>query len=177
MPDPQRRWHRKTLRWRGYDYSSLATYFFTICTYKRDPVLSSVTADGSLHLKPAGNVVHNVWQNLPDRFASVQPVTFMTMPDHVHGILRIGQIYDQDLDNIASSDQPTLSEVIGAFKSIAAINARRTIGDTRKQPFWQRSFNDRVIRLDEELDRLVWYVEGNPIRWANARQDDRFHSW
>ena len=177
MTETQNPWHRKTLRWRGYDYTSAATYFFIICTYQRDPVLSRIGADGSLHLKSAGNVVHDVWQNLPNRFPTVQLVTLMTMPDHVHGILRIDQGSDYGPNGDTRPDQPTLSQVIGAFKSVAAINARKAIGDTRKQPFWQRSFNDRVIRSDEELDRLVWYVGENPIRWVHARQDDRFHSW
>ncbi len=86
------------------------------------------------------------------------------MPDHIHGILRIGQILDHGLDDDIRPDQPTLSQVIGAFKSIASIDARRATDDTRKQPFWQRSFNDRVIRSDEELDRLVWYIEKNLVR-------------
>ncbi|HEX2878537.1 MAG TPA: hypothetical protein VHO25_03260 [Polyangiaceae bacterium] len=60
---------------------------------------------------------------------------------------------------------PTLSDVVGAFKSAATrrINALR---GTRGMTSWQRSFHDHAIRdaLDLELHRN--YIDANPRRWA-----------
>jgi putative transposase len=33
------------------------------------------------------------------------------------------------------------------------------------RPVWQRSFYDRVIRNDEELEAIRRYVVENPVRW------------
>jgi putative transposase len=30
---------------------------------------------------------------------------------------------------------------------------------------WQRGFHDRVVRNDDEFDRIAWYIVTNPERW------------
>ena len=58
----------------------------------------------------------------------------------------------------AARAAPTLSAVVGAFKSLAAHEAGR--------PLWQRSFHDHVIRDEEDLARLRRYIGENPARWS-----------
>jgi putative transposase len=58
---------------------------------------------------------------------------------------------------------PPLPGVVGAFKS----GASRRIG----RPIWQRSFHDRVIRDEAELEALRRYIRDNPVKWAVDREN------
>ena len=62
----------------------------------------------------------------------------------------------------------TLSNIIGAFKTTAAtrINKLRGLLGT---PAWQRSFYDRIIRNEFELERIREYILYNPVKWAEDR--------
>lgn len=49
-----------------------------------------------------------------------------------------------------------------------------TINDLRGSPgqkVWQRGFYDRVVRDDDELNRIAEYIVTNPERWE---QDDHY---
>ena len=75
------------------------------------------------------------------------------MPNHIHGILvLVGAGYIRPLPG-----------VIGLFKAAVSRQAGR--------PVWQRSFHDRVIRDDDELEALRRYIEDNPLRWAVDREN------
>jgi REP element-mobilizing transposase RayT len=37
--------------------------------------------------------------------------------------------------------------------------------NTRRVRFWQRNYYERVIRDDDELNRLRRYVLDNPVQW------------
>jgi len=36
---------------------------------------------------------------------------------------------------------------------------------------WQRNYYERVIRDDEELNDIRQYIAGNPLRWAEDREN------
>jgi hypothetical protein len=57
-----------------------------------------------------------------------------------------------------SPASPSLSAVVGAFKSLAA----HAVG----RPLWQRSFHDHVIRDEDDLARVRRYIDENPLRWS-----------
>jgi REP-associated tyrosine transposase len=81
---------RRSLRLRYFDYSQAASYFVTICTHERKPILGSAAA-GKVVLTAAGEAVAGAWVCLPDRFPSVVLHEFVVMPNHLHGILTITQ--------------------------------------------------------------------------------------
>ena len=61
--------------------------------------------------------------------------------------------------------RPTLMQVVGAFKSLAARRCNR-LRNTPGEAFWQTSFYESVIS-SEKVYRDVWqYIEENPVRWA-----------
>lgn len=39
--------------------------------------------------------------------------------------------------------------------------------NTPGHPVWQRNYYEHVIRDQEELDRIIRYIEQNPCRWEN----------
>ena len=58
---------------------------------------------------------------------------------------------------------PPLPLVVGSFKSAVSRRSRRAL--------WQRSFYDRVIRNDTELQSIRQYIVDNPLKWAVDREN------
>jgi REP element-mobilizing transposase RayT len=66
----------------------------------------------------------------------------------------------------AASSAPTLGRVVRAFKSVSGIEANRVLGRSNR-PFWQRSYYERIIRGEEELDAIRQYIQANPGNWPD----------
>ena len=77
--DPQKH-HRRSVRLKGYDYSSPGAYFVTICTRGRECVLDDPVVTG---------IITDVWHALPGWFPTIELDEFVVMPNHVHFILWI----------------------------------------------------------------------------------------
>lgn len=50
--------HRKSIRLKGFDYTSAQSYFVTICTRNRECAFGEI-ADGVMRLSPVGDIVMN----------------------------------------------------------------------------------------------------------------------
>jgi REP element-mobilizing transposase RayT len=64
---------------------------------------------------------------------------------------------------------PTLSQIIGAFKSKCVIDYLRFIRNNQLNEIgkiWQRNYYERIIRDKEELDKFRKYIRNNPYKWA-----------
>lgn len=83
-----KKYHRRSIRLKGYDYSQPGAYFITICTRDRSPVLAHII-DGEIHLSEIGKIVKEQWHNLKNRFPNVEIDEFVVMPNHIHGIIVI----------------------------------------------------------------------------------------
>jgi putative transposase len=82
--------HRRSIRLPGYDYTQAGAYFVTICTNQRQRLFGEIV-DGKMHLNLCGQVVVSRWQNIPRHFPCVKLDEFVLMPDHLHGIVVIGE--------------------------------------------------------------------------------------
>jgi putative transposase len=71
-----------------------------------------------------------------------------------------------------------LSRITKAVKNFSARQAKTILGRTG-QPFWQDESHDHWVRSSEELQRIVRYIEENPVaaglverveqwRWSSA---------
>lgn len=74
------------------------------------------------------------------------PLAACLMPDHLHWVL-------------ASCDR--LSDQVRSFK---LASTRAAWGAGFRGKVWQRSFYDHVIRDEEDLERTMGYVLGNPVK-------------
>ena len=57
-----------------------------------------------------------------------------------------------------------LPEIVRAFKTFSA----RRINESRRTPgesVWQRNYYDRIIRDEDELNRIREYIIDNPLKW------------
>lgn len=64
----------------------------------------------------------------------------------------------------------SLSEIVRGFKTFTArkINEYQ---NTQGQPFWQTRFHDRIIRDENELNRIREYIQNNPRNWKEDRNN------
>lgn len=80
--------HRRTIRLKGYDYSTEGMYFVTACTQGYENLFGGIT-DNRMRLNDAGRMVEKVWLTLPERFPMVTMDEYVVMPNHFHGIIII----------------------------------------------------------------------------------------
>lgn len=80
--------HRRSIRLKGYDYSSPGAYFITICTHQRECLFGEIV-DGEMRLNELGKITQSHWQRLPLHF-TVELDALIVMPNHLHGILLLG---------------------------------------------------------------------------------------
>ncbi len=168
---------RRSIRLKGYDYSSAGAYFVTVCTQDRFCLFGNVNNE-KLTLNQAGQMVYEQWLDLPKRFPESAIDEFTMMPNHLHGILIIndnettqsvgaplvGAPNGTDVRQRAgTSPAPTLGEIVGAFKSITTNEYIRGVKQHDWPSFpgklWQRNYGacpersrrERVIRDQDEF--------------------------
>jgi REP element-mobilizing transposase RayT len=169
---------RKPTRLQDFDYSMPGAYFITVCTKNREFLFEE---------NEAKLAVESAWHSLHDIFANIELGEFVVMPNHIHGILWIvedgafrlhpGTWKNDDFRRDGQLPVPTkvekfenLSNIIGAFKTIAATRVNKLRGMIGI-PVWQRSFHDRIIRDNRELECIQKYIQDNPIKWAEDRNN------
>ena len=80
--------NRRSIRLKGYDYTSPGSYFVTICTQDRVHLFGQVV-DAEMQLNPYGRVVDTYLSRIPDHFPHVTLDAWVVMPNHVHAIITI----------------------------------------------------------------------------------------
>jgi putative transposase len=157
---------RRSIRLRAYDYSSAGAYFVTICTKHRECFFGEIV-DETMRPSEAGKIIQQVWDRLPERFASIDLDISVVTPNHVHGIIVLTDSSDVGAglalprSRGAASGAPTLGDVIRTFKSVSAIKVNRVLARTG-QPLWQRSYYEHIIRNETGLARIREYIASNP---------------
>ena len=70
---------------------------------------------------------------------------------------------------------PALGNVVDWFKTMTTNEYIRGVGTQGWAPFpgrlWQRGYYERIIRDDDELNRVRSYITANPSRWATDREN------
>ncbi len=78
--------HRRSVRLRGYDYSSPGEYYVTICTHDKGYLFGHV-ADGHMCCNQYGNVAQEEWFRSAALRKDITLDAFTVMPNHIHGII------------------------------------------------------------------------------------------
>ena len=95
--DPAK-YHRRSIRLKGYDYSQPGWYFVTIVTHNREMLFGNVV-NGRIILNKIGRIADQCWRDIPDHFPNVRLDEYIIMPNHIHGIIII-----QDTQNVRAND-------------------------------------------------------------------------
>lgn len=161
--------NRQSIRLTGYDYTSDGFYLFTCVTRDRKRWFGDVI-NGEVVLSPAGRIVQEEWERTADVRRRVTLDRFVVMPDHVHGILMIGEpelpmsgspwpILDIEWTSRFGNSSNTLGSVIGGFKAACS---RRIRQESVSEFAWIRNYWERIIRSYEELNAYRNYISNNP---------------
>lgn len=149
------------LRLRGYDYSMSGAYFITCTAIDRRPLFGEVRNSGFTP-SPLGLAILDEWEKLELAVPEVTLESCQLMPDHFHALLYI--------TSNGTPKSPSLSSMIGRFKSLSArrywqirdAGLCESVGTT----CWQDRFHDRIIRSDQQFQRVYEYMILNPRRWS-----------
>ena len=169
---------RRSIRMKGFDYSSSGSYFVTICTQNRARLFGTIH-DGQMILSTIGEMIHTEWLRLFSSNPFITPDEFIVMPDHFHGIIGIDPIGDSDGNipfgvggqaqglPLRLAEPISLADIIREFKSRTTLKFIRGVHSEGWTPFrnrlWQRNYYERVIRNEQELTRVREYIRANPL--------------
>jgi REP element-mobilizing transposase RayT len=165
---------RRSNRLPEYDYAREGAYSITVCTHRRRHLFGEVI-DEQLQMTLLAQIVSTTWYAIPTHFPNVTLDAFIIMPDHLHGIIVLGQpaiINITGAMNCAPT-KTTLGNVVRAFKARVTAAANRARGNIGTR-VWQRDYYDRIVRNVAELDRTRQYIADNPRNWQRdprGRQD------
>jgi len=170
-------YNRKLTRLSGFDYSGNRYYFVTICVKDHSSSFGKVE-NKSMQLSQNGIIAMEQWLWLGTRYPYIDLISFVIMPNHVHGIIYIdADFYNNDVGNGRDRslqirqpnqiDRPDpkikpLPELIGAYKTTVSKRIHMS-GDVEFK--WQKSFHDHIIRNIKSLDNIKHYIETNPENW------------
>jgi putative transposase len=178
--DPDR-YHRRSIRLSGYDYTQPGAYFVTICTHRQEPLFGAVV-DGEMVLNKYGQIVDEEWCNTAKLRPYVKLDVHVVMPNHFHGILWIehddtggrGTAHGRGMARHAPTREfgkpvaGSLPTIVRAFKS-AVTKQVNQIRRTPGIPVWQRNYWEHVVRTERALDAIRRYIADNPARWSLDR--------
>lgn len=190
---------RSSLRLKGYDYSKAGLYFITICCQNRINRFG-VVENGEMNLNEYGQIAHDEWLKLSQRFSNFELDAFQIMPNHMHAILALNEhtvdagFSPASKTNTNEMSQPnrpqprrfaatspqknavtTVSDIVGAYKSLVA-NACLKIFKTNNKTMgklWQRNYYEHIIRNDKSYKTISEYIINNPKNWEEDKLNIR----
>ncbi|GIU24636.1 transposase [Shewanella sp. MBTL60-007] len=89
-------------------------------------------------------------------------LTWVLMPDHFHGLLRLGK-------------NAELSMVVGALKGASSFAINKELKRTGR--LWQASFYDHALRLDDDRENISRYIVANPLRKNLVKRIGDYPFW
>jgi REP element-mobilizing transposase RayT len=166
--DPKKH-HRRSIRLKGYNYSSEGFYFITICTEGRRCLFGTII-NGKMVLNNYGKIVDNEWQNtIKIRNGDVVLHEYVIMPNHIHAIIQIhrgvshtpnemSHTPNEILHTPFQSPSKTLGAIIRGFKGAVSKQIGKSI--------WQRNYYESIINDKQAFENISKYIRNNPAKWG-----------
>lgn len=162
-------------RLQEYDYRQNGAYFITICTENREHHFGTIQ-HGKMQLSPCGVLADIFWHEIKHHTTGVELGAFVVMPNHVHGILILKEVWpptlpistprDHNEQMAVISPKPgSISTIIRSYKSAVTKHANR-LGLPNG---WQSRFHDHIIRNEVEYWRIYHYILNNPANWEKDK--------
>ncbi len=157
--------------WHDYDGGM---YFITVCTEGFVHYFGKIE-NGEMKLNLLGKYVANCIENTPTHFPDVIIPVYVVMPNHIHLIVCIDGNNRGNLESRCSRDVAcnvsTMSRISPKPGSLPTVIRSIKSAVTRYAnqhciPFqWQSRFHDRIIRNQNECNRIADYIDHNPENW------------
>ena len=150
---------RKSPRLNYYDYSTAGAYFITICTQRRQCLLSRIVGRGlgpaEIQYTACGQIAQEQLLLLEQRYPSLKIDQYVIMPNHIHAILILSEA-------AGASPRPTIIDIVCAYKSLTTRQCKKVRPIDK---LFQTSFYEHVIREREDYNEIVEYIANNPKQW------------
>jgi REP element-mobilizing transposase RayT len=161
---------------RGFDYSKDGAYFVTICAADRRCVFGRIEV-GKFVPSLLGRIVEEEWRRSGSIRAELRLDAFTLMPNHLHGIVLIGEgtLAERTwnaLPQRGGTRKQSLSSFVQGFKSATTSRAARERATTGES-VWQRGFHEHVIRSERRLAIIRRYIAMNPCLWQRDSENPR----
>lgn len=154
---------RRSARLSAFDDASAGAYLVTARVRVGREPLSHVVGS-RVELTPLGSIVLHGLRELADRFGGLRLDAKILMPDHLHAILLLS-----GSPHLPRDRRPTIPRVMQALTSITTIRINR-LTKQEGEPYWKRSFHDRIVRDEQELWALRASIVQNPQRWTEKHR-------
>ena len=153
---------RKRLRLQGYNYSSSGYYFLTVCVDGGHELLGGIVGDAVLcvprvELSDIGKTVQIYLEKMNTVLEYAFLEKYVIMPNHVHLLVAV----KSGTQRTASPTKAVIPRIVHGMKAVTTKQTGYSI--------WQRGCNDRIIRNQDEYQRISRYIEENPAKWAEDR--------
>jgi hypothetical protein len=89
MTSDPKKYHRRSVRLKGYDYASPGWYYVTICTHGRNFLFGEIV-ESQMRPSRAGDIAQECWNEIPRHCPRATLDVSVVMPNHLHGIIVIG---------------------------------------------------------------------------------------
>ena len=159
--------HRRSIRLKGYDYSSQGAYFVTLCCENRQHRFGEIS-ESQMELTHCGQIATEWMENLPTKFPTIEIDEYIIMPDHIHAII---SIRTGNPRGCPEENPPTIGQIIGAYKSLVANDCLKWHKERNLQmgKLWQRNYYEHIIRDEQAYENIRNYIRTNPERWQSNR--------
>jgi REP element-mobilizing transposase RayT len=176
--DPQKH-HRRSIRLKGYDYTSPGGYFITIVTYHRECLFGEIV-NGEMKLSNYGKIADECWRAVHYHFSTIDLGTYVFMQNHVNVIIIIND--GADANASARRDAPwrvpteqfgkphsgSIGTIIRQYKSSVT---RTIIKRGGESAIWQPNYYEHIIRNEREWNNIHLYIEANPTNWSEDEEN------
>lgn len=161
MPASAKQHRRRSIRLKGYDYSTPGAYFVTMCANRRKCIFGTINR-GRIELSELGRIADRYWSQIPAHFKDVVVDSYIVMPNHAHVIIQI--LEGENGTRFEDLVPPSLGRIVAYYKYGSTKNINLARGNSDKQ-IWQRNYYDHIIRGDAELNVYRKYIVENPLKW------------
>ena len=158
--------NRKSIRLKNWDYGSEGAYFITLLVKNRNHLFGEIKND-KVNLSIFGEIAENEWLNTTSIRSNIVLDEFVIMPDHMHAIIIITDNVNSNLKTFntkLSSPANTFGAVIIGYKGTVT-KKNNELRNTPSDSVWQRNYFDRIIRNENEYNRVCEYIYYNPLKW------------
>ena len=169
------KYNRRSIRLKEYDYSQDGAYFVTICAHNKKCLFGDIV-DGGVRLNNVGEMVEKYRGEIPIHFPQAQLDEFVTMPNHIHGIIVLSTTRRgtacraRTIEKFGRPIRGSLPTILRSYKS--AVTKR--INEMRKTPYipiWHRNYYEHVIRDEDKLNEIRQYIIDNLLKWELDREN------
>jgi putative transposase len=134
------------------------TFFFTVVTYGRRPMLTTPEVRQALR-----EGIFKARQSMPFNIAA-----WVLLPDHLHAIWTLPENDHRNAARWAVIKSSVTKKCSNIFNSENNINFSRK--NRHESGIWQRRFWEHVVIEDQDFHRHLDYIHWNPVKYGHAEK-------